>query len=234
MAYVYAYIIDGVARYIGKGTGNRDKYHLSCSENSLFHKYLRNRLKEGKVPIIKRWIENVSDEVAYDYEERFIKKIGKVIDSTGTLLNICNGGFGGTKGISKSKESIAKTALGNTGKKRTPEQIEKMRQTSLKYYRAYKEKYGEIKGTKKTPEQIERMRQSLLGKKHSVEHREKNRQAQLVRWGKIKKVDRKVSDKSKEKNRQSHLGKKSSEETKQKTSESMKKVWTERKREQAK
>ena len=153
MAYVYAYIVDGVARYIGKGTGNRDMAHLknaiNFKEKSLFHSYLRKQLNSGKVPVIKRLISNVSDEVAYKYEEKFIKKIGKVIDKTGTLLNIDNGGRGRSKGCDNSK-SVEKARQANTGRKHTKEAKANMSK-------------GQI------------------GRKHSVQHRKNNSNGQLGR-----------------------------------------------------
>ena len=88
----------------------------------------------------------------------------------------------------EAMEAARQTNLGNTyrsGKKISPEHIEKIRQSTI--------------GRKQSPEEIEKHRQANLGRKHTPETREKIRQAKLGKPG------RKHSPEELEKMRQSML-----------------------------
>ena len=183
MAYVYAYIIENKFRYIGKGNGDRDVSHLKCINNkgtkNIFHNYLRNRLKEGIKPKIIRFYSNISEEMAYYYEEGLINFFGKVIDDTGTLFNILDGGKGRSKGFKHSKETCNKISNGKKGKKFSKEHKEKLRQANLgkkfskehceKISKSSKGKLGTMLGRKHTEESKLKMCNSRLGKVYSDE-----------------------------------------------------------------
>lgn len=99
-------------------------------------------------------------------------------------------------GRKHSPETLEKMRQSHLGKKMSPEAIEKTRQANL--------------GRKQSPEHIEKMRQIHLGKKRSPEVRAKLSQAQL---GKHHNLGRKASLETREKMRQIHLGKKMSPES---------------------
>ncbi len=97
MYYVYELIDPRVNLpfYVGKGKDNRVYFHLSeksraKSDNERkFNKIQKIRV-EGYEPEIKivKYFENEND--AYDYEEKLIKKYGRIrYDNGGILTNIC-------------------------------------------------------------------------------------------------------------------------------------------------
>ena len=95
----------------------------------------------------------------------------------------------GRKGFNVAQDTVSN----NLGKKLSPEQIEKIRQrqTGKKASPETREKMRQAKlGKKQTPEHIENQRQSVLGKKRSPEVIEAMRQRQLGKpaWNKGKKL----------------------------------------------
>lgn len=88
--------------YVGKGKNNRCYIGLkdnSKIKNTFKYNKINNIIKSGYFPIIEKIFENISNIDACKYEIDIIKKIGKLTDKTGPLLNITNGGDGmlGTK-----------------------------------------------------------------------------------------------------------------------------------------
>lgn len=97
--YVYGLINPKTNRlfYIGKGSGNRCKQHLtdksSYASNKRLNGYIRNLIKENKTPEIIKFHENLNENIAYLYEESLIQFYGrKGIDEFGILLNILESG----------------------------------------------------------------------------------------------------------------------------------------------
>lgn len=126
MYYIYYYIDprDNLPFYVGKGINERLFDHLfeteSTTENR--HKfyriqYLRNI---GLEPIIKKVIENISDEIlAYEIETQEILKYGRIgFEENGILTNVCLGSRPPSpKGKIKSKEHRERLSESRKGKK---------------------------------------------------------------------------------------------------------------------
>jgi len=134
--YTYAYLRkDGTPYYIGKGKGYRYRYK---------HK------QAIKVPPLERIIflkKNLTEEEAFKHEVYMIAVLGRKDLGTGILRNITNGGEG-SSGWRPSEETRKKMSISRTGKKQTPEAIEKTRQA--------------LTGRKRTPEQIQRIRENAI------------------------------------------------------------------------
>ena len=93
--------------YVGKGVGDRLRYHLN--EKKIVNKFKTgkiNKIKEcGLQPIILIINENLSDDYAIEIEKNIIAKIGRY--PNGPLTNLTDGGDG-TLGLIRSDESINK------------------------------------------------------------------------------------------------------------------------------
>ena len=193
--YVY-HIINPITDrlfYIGKGTGNRCKQHLTDKKEYSFNKrlngYIRNLIENGTEPLIIKIADNLEEEVAYELEEKEIKKYGRVgFEENGILLNILESGrppkyegenhpWWGRKHTQETKDKISKTkkeqyATGKvkkrTGFKHTEEAKEKNRQKHL--------------GVKRSPEAIEKTRQGNLGKKQTEFQKQRAREANQKKW----------------------------------------------------
>jgi hypothetical protein len=117
--YVYAYLReDGTPYYIGKGKGRRA--------------YLNGRIppKPAYIERIQMVKVNLTEEEAFNLECKLIMEYGRRDLGTGILQNRTAGGEG-VSGRIATPESIQKRISKNTGKKRTPEQKERMRQAQL-------------------------------------------------------------------------------------------------------
>ena len=88
--------------YVGKGRGDRDKKHLVEARgsrdvwvNKIKCQIINNIEANNRQVIIKRVMEGLTESAAYDLETTLIAKYGKIIDGTGILSNIADGGLGG-------------------------------------------------------------------------------------------------------------------------------------------
>lgn len=125
--YVY-HILNPITNrlfYIGKGSGNRCKQHLTdkkeYAHNKRLNGYIRNLIKNGIPPIIIKIAEDLTEETAYELEESEIKKYGRVgFEENGILLNILESGrppafsgehhpWYGRKHTQETKDKISET-----------------------------------------------------------------------------------------------------------------------------
>lgn len=117
--YTYTYNYpNGTPFYVGKGTKKRIISHMwdakaNRNTNKFHIRVIQKLLKNNEEPIIKKIVDEVDEEFAFFVEQEFISKYGKRTNGTGILTNNTDGGEG-TSGINNIK--------------RTPEQIEAMRQ----------------------------------------------------------------------------------------------------------
>lgn len=116
MFYVYVYFDPTTLKpfYVGKGKGDREKYH-QWNVNSLKNDTLKQMLlqirADGQQPIVKRVYEALSEFDVYEQEKYFIAQYGRLDINTGTLCNRTPGGEG----------------FGNTGTRWTEKQRNKMK-----------------------------------------------------------------------------------------------------------
>lgn len=110
MFYVYTYADPETNEvfYVGKGHGDRDRFHY-LNRNSHYNKGLgeriRNIVDSNMIPIITRVGEFLCEQDAYDHERVLIAQYGRLDLSTGTLYNRTPGGEGyGQRGSSWSDE----------------------------------------------------------------------------------------------------------------------------------
>jgi hypothetical protein len=120
--YVYAYIRSrdsltakaGTPYYIGKGSNNRawdKKHHALVPKNA------------NQIVIISH---SLTDLWALALERRLIRWYGRKDLCTGILHNLTDGG----DGSGRSESTKQKLRLANTGKKLTPEHIDKIRKSN--------------------------------------------------------------------------------------------------------
>ena len=102
MYYVYCYIDprNDQPFYVGKGKQDRAFTHIKHTKKerknkntTRFLNKLEKMINDGVIPKVIFLAQNIQDEkVAYDIEESFIKKYGRVgYEEDGVLLNICEG-----------------------------------------------------------------------------------------------------------------------------------------------
>jgi hypothetical protein len=102
MFYIYCYIdpITNNPFYIGKGKQDRAYVHIKHAKEernnenkTRFLNKLENLIEQGYEPKVIFLAQNIDNEdIAYDIEESFIKKYGRVgYEENGILLNICEG-----------------------------------------------------------------------------------------------------------------------------------------------
>jgi transposase len=96
--YVYAIFIDNIVRYIGKGKGNRKDHHFknhlryNKSVNRILNYQIKKAIQNNHLYDARIIFDNLSEQEALKKEIELIKKYGRIIDSSGTLCNICHGG----------------------------------------------------------------------------------------------------------------------------------------------
>lgn len=116
--YIYDDLIfDYEPIYVGKGKKRRYKNHLflrNSMDNHFYHK-LNKMISEGFEPVVIIIKNNLSENAAFDCEIELIKKIGKIIDNTGVLTNLTDGGEG-SSGRPCSAETKIKISESNKGK----------------------------------------------------------------------------------------------------------------------
>lgn len=123
--------------YVGKGKNERHLVHLEIRKKKKkgshpFYDKLNSIISAGYDPIIHIYKEFENEEDSLLQEKILIKKIGRVCDGTGTLLNLTEGGIGGDtfSGQSEEKKKIIREKRSeslkgkNLGKKMSDSQKE--------------------------------------------------------------------------------------------------------------
>ena len=175
--YVYIYydtrLNPPVPIYVGKGTKNRWKQHLSSKTNILLFRKLQKIKQEGLEPIVVKFIDNVSEEEAFKIEIELIEKFGRLIDETGTLCNFTGGGTGGRLNFKHTEETKKLLSKQRKGKKQTEKQY--LANCNRKASEETKRKMSEAqKGIDRiSPEKREKMRLKRTGFKHTEETKKK-------------------------------------------------------------
>lgn len=167
MFFVYAHYkaddLTGPPFYIGKGKGKRDK----SGRRNPYWKNISN--KHGF--IVKRLAENLTENQAWDLEKKLIAEYGRLIDNTGCLCNLSDGGEGasGVKHNNVTKEKWSKAKKGKTweeifGVEKANQIREQRKIKTKKHSEETKKKLSESKKGNKNP---------MYGKKLSDDHRKK-------------------------------------------------------------
>ena len=193
--------------YIGKGKDYRYKRHLRESEYSKNNNYKNNKIKKiiscGLKPNVIKFIENLTESLAHELEEKMILEIGRHDLGLGPLANFTNGGEG------------------NSGQIMSEETKQKLREINLGKVSPLKGKsYEEIYGEEEAKNKIEKIRLINLGKTYEEIYGEDrvDEIKEKIRFGNLGKI---YNEETREKIRQINLGRKASKETREKISKSL-------------
>lgn len=102
--YVYELIDPRTNRvfYVGKGCDDRAKQHLTEASrdqkywvNTIKCQIINNIIRTGLEVIVRYVDKNLDEDSAYGLEELLVSQHGKIIDGSGILSNIADGGIGG-------------------------------------------------------------------------------------------------------------------------------------------
>ena len=120
--YVYELRLEGSVMpfYIGKGSGDRYKRHLtktSLKAKNFKNNVIKKALKNGTEVLQTKLCVGLTSEEAYQLEEYLITKIGRRNLGTGPLTNLSDGGSGpnGMK-VTRTAEHNEKIGLANKGR----------------------------------------------------------------------------------------------------------------------
>lgn len=128
-AYVYADPRDQAPFYVGKGQGRRARKHLVQTSNPGMARRLAELRDQGLEPEISIYRCD-SEAHAFELERVLIEAYGRLVDGSGTLVNILEAGerSGGFAGRRHSEESKARIRAAMQARVMTPEHKEKVRQ----------------------------------------------------------------------------------------------------------
>lgn len=220
MTEFYTYIYYDPSRnnepiYVGKGKGNRAWRHLNRKDTKhIFVSRLVHMRNKGVSPIIGIY-GGLDEEFAFFLEQELIAKFGRKNIGTGPLLNLTDGGEGGS-GVVLSEETRYKLGQVWRGKKLYPETVKKISEalTGKTMQQQTKDKISKAnKGRVQSEEHKRKVSASMTGRVVSEETK-KNISKALTGRTLSEEHIRKVSEGNK--------GKVFSEETKKKLSEAAK------------
>lgn len=153
--YIYAYLRrDGTPYYIGKGKSDRawqDHRYKSRTGNYMLGVHTP---PDNRIVIMESGLTEIG---AFSLERRMIRWYGRKDNRSepGILLNKTDGGDG-VYGYVATDKTREKLRIANTGKKQSPEEVERKRQRQL--------------GQKYSPERNANISAALTGRKLSEEH----------------------------------------------------------------
>lgn len=180
MAYVYRHIRNDKNEVFYIGIGTRNGLHRAKSKSC------RNKIWKSITSKTDYEVEILFEDVSWNFavekEIELIKLYGKIIDKTGTLCNLTNGGEGcsGFSHSEKTKSMLSESRKGlknpmygkepsNKGKKMSEETKEKIRQKNTGNFKGEKNPYY---GKKHSDEVRRKMSdiQKIIAKKGSNNH----------------------------------------------------------------
>lgn len=183
--YVYIHVKpnDGEIFYVGKGKGYR-----------VYSKHGRNKFWKNIVNKYGLDIfileNNLTEEEAFELEEKYIESIGRRDLNTGTLVNMTNGGEGmmGRKLSEEHRQKISETLTGHRHPEETRQKISKAR-TGRKLSEEHKCKISEAAKKRSTSEEYRRKLSEAAKKRNTEEYRRKQSEALKKYW-----ADRKAKE----------------------------------------
>lgn len=168
--YVYAWQHPcGTPFYIGKGKGKRS--HSMAGRNVIFKGIVSRMLCAGGEPVIVLAHEGLTEEQAFYLERSEINKYGRIIDGTGSLSNMTDGGEG-ISGHSHSEDTKEKMRVSSRGKKHSEETRAKLAHIARNISEETRAKLAAA-GRAISEENREKLRSSQTGKVLSTEVRAK-------------------------------------------------------------
>ena len=172
--YTYAYLRkDRTPYYVGKGEGNR-AYKKKRGE-------IQPPKDKSRVIFLKK---NLIEEEAFKHEKYIIAVLGRKDLGTGILRNLTDGGEG-SSGAIRSQETKERISEALKGRKLSSVSLEKMRKiTQSEEYR----RQASERATKRYEDVEERIKISnaMKGIVFSEEHKQKLKEAALLRWKKYR------------------------------------------------
>lgn len=165
--YIYRHIRPdkNVPFYIGRGENYNDRSIYRRSKSLKGRNYIWKSIvkKNDDNYLIEILYESNSLSEIMEKEIEFIKLYGKIIDGTGTLCNLTNGGDG-SLGLKHTQEARKKMS---ENRKNNPKYIDRLRSPEFKVHRAFilkKNGYiGSMNGKKHSKSTIDLMKKQRMG-----------------------------------------------------------------------
>lgn len=161
----YVYVLfdwHGVPFYIGKGTGNRWRYHEIKSDpnNWLKNEFVEHTfIRIGEVPKIKIR-EDLTETEAFATEIALIAAIGRIDQRNGPLVNMTDGGDGTSGHIvtAEVRQRLRELNLGKRPSAITREKLRIARRNRIESAETKEKRKRTLRGQKRTSESCERIR----------------------------------------------------------------------------
>lgn len=118
--------------YVGKGKGRR--YLVEHGRTPIFKNKINKIQKSGLNPIILKLYENLNEQQSFELEKKLIDEIGRIDLGTGPLVNMMDGGDGGSSGRIISEETKNKISESQKDKKISKETRKKISENNNNYW----------------------------------------------------------------------------------------------------